>query len=46
VKITEVAKNNWDTFSTVTDMWKFSEKWIELHFGQLFQKRIWSPCPR
>jgi hypothetical protein len=27
-------------------MIKFGKKWVGTHFGPLFHKLIWSPCPR
>jgi hypothetical protein len=32
------STNNWDTFSTVTDMWKFSQKMDWATFWATFSK--------
>jgi hypothetical protein len=47
LEITEVAHIFGLLFSTVPVTYVsayFEQKWVGLHFGRLFQKRIWSPC--
>jgi hypothetical protein len=43
VKNTEIAQIIGLLFSTVKAVHYFHKKWIGLHFGRLFHKRIWSP---
>jgi hypothetical protein len=43
VKIIEVAQNNSATLFHGKSYVLIFKKWIGLHFGRLFHKRIWSP---